>query len=302
MLFAGEYLTASYKTSSMQLLSLLTVATVLTTLAFACNYERITQDPNYAKIDKPKLTLTIPEAHGTCVAPNGDFAVVSWNMAGKVYMYHSCGKLMRVVDLTKQGVKDCGTFGDCAFTDKDLYVTDYTKQKVYRLSTSGKFLKVLVAGHQFMRVTACKNRLYFTTGGDGENVFVYDTNGKEIRRISVPGGHARGIKVGIDDNLHVSTWKRVKFGNKVHTYNLQGQVVDEATYKELHSADGLAMDTAGNLLIADHTKGLVYVYSPCGGAPIKVIKTGTHYSVDVDISNDGTVIVADSHDSKVFLY
>ena len=52
------------------------------------------------------------------------------------------------------------------------------------------------------------------------------------------------------------------------------------------------MDTAGNLLIADHDRGKVEVYSPCG-ALIKTIRTGTRYAVDVEIGNDGTVLVAD---------
>ena len=86
----------------MKFLSLLTVAIVLigiTTQAFACNYERMSRIPNYAKITTPKKILNVPQAHGICVAPNGNFAVVSWNNAGKIYMYYSCGKLMKVVTL-----------------------------------------------------------------------------------------------------------------------------------------------------------------------------------------------------------
>ena len=60
------------------------------------------------------------------------------------------------------------------------------------------------------------------------------------------------------------------------------------------------MDTAGNLLIADHSKGKVEVYSPCG-ALIKTIRT-TRYAVDVEIGNDGTVMVVDYATSKVFMY
>ena len=64
----------------MKLLSFLTVAIVLigiTTQAFACNYERMSGSPNYAKITTPKKILNIPNAHGICVAPNGNFAVMS---------------------------------------------------------------------------------------------------------------------------------------------------------------------------------------------------------------------------------
>ena len=86
----------------MNLLSLLMVAFVLigiTTHASACNYERMSRTPNYAKLTTPRKVLNIPQAHGICIAPNGNFAVVSANTAGKVYLYYSCGKLMKVVDV-----------------------------------------------------------------------------------------------------------------------------------------------------------------------------------------------------------
>ena len=59
--------------------------------------------------------------------------------------------------------------------------------------------------------------------------------------------------------------------------------VGVTTYREIQLADGLAMDTAGNLLIADHNKGKVEVYSLCG-ALIKTIPMGTQHAVDVEIN------------------
>ena len=89
----------------MKLLSLLTVAIVLigiTTQVFACNYERMSRSPNYAKITTPKKILNVPQAHGICVAPNGNFAVISHNNARKIRIYSSCGKLMKEVDLASK--------------------------------------------------------------------------------------------------------------------------------------------------------------------------------------------------------
>ena len=290
-------LSISHWTKKMKLLSLLTVAIVLidiTTQAFACNYERMSRSPNYAKITTPKKTLNIPNVHGICVAPNGNFAVMSANGVKKVRIYYSCGKLMKIVDLSKHGFQ-IGT--DCAFTDRSLYVADYVGKKVYELSTIGKFIRIFVIGRNIFRIVACQDRLYMTTNSGGQNVHVYDTNGKLIRRISVPANHARGVIVGIDGNLHVSNWER----KQVYTYTPEGKQVGVTTYKEVQNADGLAMDTAGNLLIADYTKGKVEVYSPCG-ALIKTIRTGTRHVADVEIGNDGTIMVPDSATAKVFLY
>ena len=274
----------------MKLLSLLMVAIVLigiTTQAFACNYERMSRSPNYAKITTPKKILNIPQAHGICVAPNGNFAVVSWNNAGKIYMYYSCGKLMKVVTL-----RGFGNFVDCAFTDRNLYVTGYTAKKLYKLTANGKFLQVIATGLKFCGITACGEKLYITQSG--KNVYAYDTNGKEIRRISVPT-QARGVIVGIDGNLHITDWKK-----QVYTCTPEGKRVSLSTYREVVHGDGSAMDTAGNLLIADHNKGKVEVYSPCG-ALIKTIRIG-RYALDVEIGNDGTVMVADTAASKVYMF
>ena len=87
----------------------------------------------------------------------------------------------------------------------------------------------------------------------------------------------------------------------MYTYTPEGRQVGVTTYREVQNADGLAMDTAGNLLIADHARGKVEVYSPCG-ALIKTIRTGTRYAVDVEIGNDGTVMVADHGSSKVLMF
>ena len=185
---------------------------------------------------------------------------------------------------------------DCAFTDRYLYVADYNGRKVHVLSPLGKFVRVLATGVTFFRIEACRNRLYVTTAHGGQNVHVYDTNNDRlIRRISVPGG-SRGVIMGIDSSLRISN-----LGKQVYTYTAEGRRVSVTTYQEVHRADGIAMDTAGNLLIADHDKGEVKVYSPCG-ALIKTIRTGTRLSTDVEIGNDGTVMVADPAAGKVLMF
>ena len=62
------------------------------------------------------------------------------------------------------------------------------------------------------------------------------------------------------------------------------------------------MDKAGNILIADHWgSSKLLVYSPCGEL-IKRIGAGFRLPVDVDIGNDGTVMVADLGANKVYMY
>ena len=270
----------------MKLLPLLAVVIVLTTRAFACNYDRINRDPNYAEISKPKSTLRVTRPHGICVAPNGDFAVVSYRQGTKVQIYYSCGKMMKTVDLAK------GT--DCTFTNSHLYIVDSTTRKVFKLSMTGELVKVF-RGHRVFRVTSCKNELFITKNTGGKNVVVCDGNGKELRSFSVPG-NTRGIIVGIDGYLYVSNDRK-----QVYKYTKQGKQVGVTNYKDIRHADGLAMDSAGHLLIADHTGGKVVVYSPCGDL-VKTIQVSSKAVPDVEIGNDGTVFVADYGGNKVLLY
>ena len=269
------------------------------TQAFACNYERMSRIPNYARITTPKKVVNIPGAHDICFAPNGNYAVISWNGAGKIYMYYGCGKLMKAVNIRNKGYHHSG---GCVFTERSLYVTSQPARTIYELTSTGEFVRIFAKGQAFMRITVCRNRLYVTAHQRGHNVFIYDTNGKEIRRLAVPG-HARGVVVGTDDLLYVSNWAQ----KSVHTFTLEGRKVLSMkvrlmTYKEIRIADGIAMDSAGNILIADQSPlAQVVVYSPCG-ALIKTIRTRSRTTAGVSISNDGTIMVADHQSSKVFMY
>ena len=267
----------------------------ITTHASACNYERMSRTPNYAKLTTPRKVLNIPQAHGICIAPNGNFAVVSANTAGKVYLYYSCGKLMKVVDVRSKH-RGYRHSADCAFIENNLYVTSTKDNKVYEVSRNGKFIRVFASGHNFLHIAICQNRIYFTTGLTGRNFLIYDNNGKQIRSLNVPG-RTRGVIVGMDGKVYVSNWDK----KSVYSYTLDGKKIGVLTTKEVHVADGLAMDTAGNLLVTDHNTNVV-VYSPCGEVVKTIQVAGSRHTTDVEIGNDGTVMVAAYASSKVYLY
>ena len=65
----------------------------------------------------------------------------------------------------------------------------------------------------------------------------------------------------------------------------------------------MIMDPIGNTLIINRRNPpKLLVYSPCGEL-IKTIRTaGYREPVDVDIGNDGTIIVADLPGNKLYLY
>ena len=152
----------------MKLLFLLAVAIGITTQVVACNYGRMSRTPDYAKLTKPKKVLNVPNPHGICIAPNGNFAVTSWDTDSKVYLYHACGKLMKVVDLRKH-VSEYQHSGDCAFTESKLYVTSTSSNQVYELSSNGEFIRVFASGEN-----------YFSYGHLSKSILLYYSQCKQI--------------------------------------------------------------------------------------------------------------------------
>ena len=214
--------------------------------ALACDYDRISHLPVYDNIQEPKKILNIPQAHGLCVASSGDFAIVPYNMGGKFFLYHSCGKLMRVARFPN----GFGKAVDCEFVQRKLYITDVSGRKLYKYSANGDFLQVIAQGEHFHYMTSCKGHLYITLGKHHKrNVIVY-YNDKETHRFDVPGW-LRDIAVGTDNNIYISAWN-----NKIQVFSLKGKKIKEITYAELGISDGIAMDTSGNLLISDRSKPL----------------------------------------------
>ena len=144
-------------------------------------------------------------------------------------------------------------------------------------------------------MTSCKGHLYVALGKlHKRNVIVY-YNDKETHRFDVPE-RPRDIVVGTDNNIYISTWS-----NKIQVFSLKGKRMKEITYGNLRTSDGIAMDSDGNLLITDRSNpSKLLVYSPCGKL-IKCIRTESKGAADVEIGNDGTVMVADTG-NKVYLY
>ena len=120
---------------------LLMLATVFVSTACGCNFERIDRSPRYEDITQPKQILTVPRAHGICVASDGKFAVIPCNNNGNFYLFYSCGKLMKIVRIP---FGHRSTLGDCTFSGNNLYIAGAHAKKIYKYSENGKFRKSLL--------------------------------------------------------------------------------------------------------------------------------------------------------------
>ena len=119
---------------------LLMLATVFVSTACGCNFERMYRSPHYEDITQPKRILTVPRAHGICVASDGKFAVIPHNNNGNFYLFYSCGKLMKIVRIPS-GHRS--SLGDCTFSGNHLYVAGFGARNVYKYSENGNFKKSL---------------------------------------------------------------------------------------------------------------------------------------------------------------
>ena len=114
--------------------------------ALACDYDRISRIPDYDNIQEPKKISNIPQAHGLCVAASGDFAIIPYNMGGKFYLYHSCGKLMRVARLPN----GFGRGHDCEFVQCKLYILDKSGKNYTNIQQTETFFNLLLKVNNFI--------------------------------------------------------------------------------------------------------------------------------------------------------
>ena len=88
----------------------------------------------------------------------------------------------------------------------------------------------------------------------------------------------------------------------LYTYTLFGQQLGVNKYETLGGGNGLAMDLAGNYLIVDRDLPGVRVYSPCGDLITIIQYEEFKLIVDVEIGNDGTIIVTDVENDKIYMF
>ena len=223
-------------------------------------------------------------------------------------MYDSCGNLLKEIHFPSGS----GYVSDCAFVKNNLYVADYTIKKLYKYTADGLFVGVVATGEHYVRFTTCNDHLYVSTARD--DVIAYKDD-EETHRIK-PTGWPRGMVIDSNGKLNVGIW-----GQKILQYSAgpKAKCLGSKTYDNIGRIDGMAIDGAGNILIADRTsnklqvmsmspttvsssaqQSQVLVYSS-GGMLIKTI-TGFNRAMDVDVGVDGTVMVADYHANKVYMY
>ena len=250
--------------------------------------------PNYAELTHPKKVLSIPQAHGICVAHNGKFAVISWNTDRKFRIYNSQAGLLKTAVLPPGSRPD-----DCAFAPSGIYISDPASKRLLKYSTRGVFIKAISTFvYYYNRFTWCNNYLYATIPPLKKIAIFY--NDKEIQKLDIKTKDIVSARGGLAFDTHGDLYAALP-PNKVQVFNIHGKPKDVLVFNEVGVIDGLVIDYGNNMVVADRmSPSSVKIFSPYGVLIKKI--TGFNFTSDVDISVDGSLMVADWVESKLYFF
>ena len=191
--------------------------------------------PNYAALTHPKKVLSIPQAHGICVAHNGHFAIISWNTDRKFRIFDSHAGLMKTAILPPGSRPD-----DCAFAPTAIYISDPASKRLLKYSTRGDFIKAISTFVYFYnRFTWCNDYLYATIPPLKKIAIFY--NDKEIQKIDIKTKDIVSARGGLSFDTHGNLYAALP-PNKAQVFNIHGKPKDVLIFNEVGTIDGLVID------------------------------------------------------------
>ena len=254
--------------------------------------------PNY-KIIRPSKELTMIEVHGICVAPNNNFAAVSFNKHKRHYcIFDPFGNLLKDVGLPHY----TGKMSDCVYISNEvLLLCDYSERKIYRADArTGRVTGVFASGYRCVRMAFFYGYVYVSE--DVNNwVIIFNTGGTKVGYFPTGGpGGPRGMSFDTEYNIHVAL-----HSNVVKKYTYEGYYLSSRSYPYLHFADGIVVDAANNIVItARRDPSTVVVFNKQGHK----IQQYPHFmsAADADITyppgRRPILLLVDNGSSKIRMY
>lgn len=163
-------------------------------------------------------------------------------------------------------------------------------------------------------VSPDSNRIFVAEAGGEGLIHTFDKNGDFVRSFALPGTtkltrEPGGIAVSSDNRVYVADGRR----RDIAIYTLDGEFIDFFVPDNDPDFDwlpvGLTFDNAGNLYVTDHKnpRHQVLGFDPSG----KLITQFGYYGVgegmfnfprDVAVSDNGTIYVTDSNNSRLQIF
>ncbi|GHV72835.1 hypothetical protein AGMMS49940_01370 [Spirochaetia bacterium] len=288
--------------------------------------------------------VAVDNAGNVYVADTDNFCIRKISPSGAVTTF--AGVLYGYADGTGTEVRFSSTAGVAVDNAGNVYVADTSNQRIRKISPSGAV--TTLAGDRpygYADGTGTEVRFYNPEGvavDNAGNVYVADTSNQRIRKISpsgavttlaggVPYGYAdgtgtearfyypKGVAVDNAGNVYVAD----SYNHRIRKISPSGAVTTLAggvsygyadgtgTEARFYYPEGVAVDNAGNVYVADTSNQRIRKISPsgavttlAGGVPYGYADgTGTearfYYPKGVAVDNAGNVYVADSYNHRI---
>ena len=209
---------------------------------FNCQADYRTMDPRFPKSLKQNPGMT--NAHAPCVNPiNGYFLVTYWQPHNFIYLFNTCRWITKKVNLPTGGRSySCG----CTFSGSKLFISATRNRKILQFTSEGVFEKVFATGHNFIYMATQGNQLYYVSIEFQKTIRMYDTtNGNLITHFQA-SGDTRGLAIDPQGYLRVAM-----YGKNVDIFTHDGHKVQQITYPQVSSLDGIAMDNETYSILVD---------------------------------------------------
>ena len=232
-----------------------------------------------------------PMPFAICVRNDGYFVATNTRLHSTyMYLFDQCGWMKIRIGLPNV-INSVG----CAFTSNKLFVSVTSANLILQFTSGGIYRGIFQFNVPALRLATHGSILYTSVAGS-RNVYVYNTlNGNRENIMTSAHGNPRGLAVDRNGNLHVAIW-----GNIVEIFSPQGRLLNAHQVQEVVTADGIAMDSNFNTIIADRGNHQVLVYNKF----YTLIKRIAGFNMPVDVAQGNNciyLIVADKGGNYIYL-
>lgn len=208
--------------------------------------------------------------------------------------------------------------GDSA-TDRagTIYVTDRDKNRVQYFSSTGQYLGVLTSGVGSWNGPASlaidQSGKIYVLESSARRVQIFDSNRQFILSFNITGSMITPQYIAVDANGNSYVTAQQMFGpNTVKKYDATGTLVTSWGSSgngngQFYSVTGIAVDPAGNVLVADASSNRVQKFSPSGTYMSQFGSSGSgngqmNFIRDIATDASGNIYVADINNTRVSVF
>ncbi len=256
---------------------------------------------DYTKITRPVDEISCNwKPNFIAFSDNGDMFVTS-ESANEIHVYDKSSNLI------KSSFGSYGTgnlqfqvLNGIAISEEVVYVTDNIGDRIQKITTGGEFLG------SFGEAGSDAGKFHYLWGaavGPDGKLYVADCGNDRVQVFSSSLlCHVASIEVikpiaidfDLESNIHITS-----DDGPVRVYSPSGKFIRQYGDKNTNHC-GIAIDSSGQSLVVDNSRGRLLVYSPAGVLVHSI--EGLRDPCGVSISPDGSVWVADRGDQPLLKY